>query len=447
MPEILPSTPAEVLDLSTRTLRLKVAAAVKAAELFGHWRHPYAAAATSFEEMTLRDIYYWVYKSRNPILRMEKGRRAEEVFSTDRRGVGLPDGFEPKAALTLAAAGDILQSDGLAHAKDRLFENVSDLLFDRTIAFANFESPVTNQALRKEVIGDREAPTECCSAEQFAVLAGHRGKRFDVLNTANNHILDMGLEGIETTLRIMSDHGILAVGTIADRQDFGQGTILVRNGIRIGFAAVTFGLNGHAPPPGEEHRVYTAKLLSKFSGPDLGLLERQIDHCKAQGCDFTVASLHWGYEFEFFPRMRQVAIARELVEHGADAILSHHPHVIQPVEYYRTRRDPDRIAVIAYSLGSLVWGFRAPHLALSAILDLGLAKGRVRGKDATYVETARVTPVFQSSVVADERLLTTIEKLSDHLGRPDGPHPERYVAQMKAYADLVLGDHEAARPV
>ena len=135
-------------------------------------------------------------------------------------------------------------------------------------------------------------------------------------------------------------------------------------------------------PPEDAHRINVSRLLSKHVDPELKSFKQQIDWCKREECDF-IASLHWGFEFEFFPRKRQVEAARELVEYGADAIFCHHPHVIQPVEYYRIRRDPSRVAVIAYSLGSLTWGFTAPHLVLSLLLDLKLTKGsfcRVRNE-------------------------------------------------------------------
>jgi capsule synthesis protein PGA_cap len=434
----LPSTPAEVLDISTRRLRFRITMAVKSAELFGYWRHPYQDAATSFEEMTLSDIYYWVYKCTNPITRAEKGERIADQMVTDSRVAALPHGFETQSSLTIGAGGDLLQAAGLEQSKDVLFESIADLLFDQTVSYANFESPITTQPLQKEVIGDRAAPIQCCSREQFDVLKGHRGKCFTVLNTANNHMFDMGVEGVDTTLRGLAEHSILDTGTNRAPDEHGQGKFLTSNGIKLGFVSATFGLNGHVMPPGDDHRINVATLLSKFSKPDLRLIKRQIDHCKGQGCDFIIASLHWGFEFEFFPRRQQVEIAHTLVEWGADAIIGHHAHVIQPVEYYRTRRDPSRIAVIAYSVGTLVWGYTAPHLVLGMILSLTLAKGMFQGKARTYIEQAGVTPVFRSSTSNEHGIVTRLEKLADHVDGRRHLHSPDYIAEIKRYADLVL---------
>lgn len=432
----IPATPADVLEISSPSLRVKIAAAVKAAELFGYWRHPCEGAATDLAEMTRRDVYYWVYKSEHPIVRPERGA---PPLQTDSSLVGLPPGFEKQRALTLGAGGDLLRCRGIERSKDKLFEGVADLLFDSDISYANLESPITEQPLREEVIGDGGPPIECCSPEQFEILRGHEGRRFTVLHTANNHILDMGLEGLETTRRVLAEQGILEVGTNPRPEDEGRAKTLVRNGIKLGFASATFGLNGHELPETERHRVNLARLCSTEVAPELDLLKRQVDDAKAEGCDFIIASLHWGHEFELFPRRQQIETAHTLVEYGADAILAHHPHVIQPIEYLRPGRDPGRVAVIAYSLGSLAWGFTAPHLVLSTILNLTLAKGQVGGESRTFIETVRATPVVRRYAESGGELVARIERLADQLdGRSDGVARAHHSETWKL-AELVLG--------
>jgi len=354
MQGIIPSTPAEVLNLPP-AFKTKMNRAFTLAKIFRFWDRPYKKAATAFEEMDVKDKFYWVYKCTNPITRVEKGQRAADLVSPNKRIVDLPKGFEKQASITMGAAGDLFQTEVLANSKDIFFENVTDLLFDQTISYANFESPITEQELKQEGLSDQEIPIECCTPTQFDILKGHKGKNFNIINTANNHMFDLGIEGVRATQKILKETGILDVGTNGTPAEYGQGKIITKDGIKIGVVSATFSLNGRQMPADENYRINVSKLTSKFSKPELDILKLQIDHCKAQGCDFIIASLHWGYEFEFFPRQQQVDTAHALVEYGVDAILGHHPHVIQPVEYYRTKRDNNRVAVIAYSLGSLAW--------------------------------------------------------------------------------------------
>jgi len=436
----LPSTPADALDISW-AYRLKINIVLILARIFRFWDYPDKKTATDFEEMSSRDIYYWVHKTTNPITRPEKGERILDMLMTDNSVVGLPQDFEKQNSLTMAAGGDLLYPQGNEYEKDFLFENVADLLFDQDVSFMSLESPVTTQKLVKEIISNKAAPTECCSREQFNILKGHKGKCFTVMNTANNHTFDLGIEGMETTRKIFAENDILNVGVNSRPDEFGQGQILIRNGIKLGFVSATFGLNGHKLPAGENYRINVSKLSSKFIEPELGLLKQQIDYCKNQQCDFIIASPHWGWEFECFPRKKQIEAAHRLVELGADAIIASHPHVIQPVEYYRTQRDPNRIAIIAYSMGSLTWGYSAPYLVLSLILNLTLSKGTLQGNDLTYIEKASVSPVFRSSFNSGGKMVTRIEKLTDHLDGLSKNHPQEYITEIKRYADLVLGEY------
>lgn len=436
----LPYSPAEAVEIHSHELRASLETALKLTKKFGFWDVPYKEAATTIEEMDELDIFYWVHKAANPVTRMEDGVAA--LLATDSSIVGLPQGFEKQQVITLGAAGDLLQvqADGLRYSSEHLYRNVADLLFSETVSFANLESPITTQPLQKEVVSDQGAPVQCCSEQQFDILKGYDGRTFTALNVANNHTFDYGVEGVVTTQDVLSKNGIAGIGTTRAPEEYGRAQIIVKDGVKLGFVSATFGLNGHEVPEAEQFRIHVARLSSKLVEPELELVKRQIDDCRAQECDFIIASLHWGWEFEFFPRKSQVEAAHELIEYGADAILGGHPHVIQPVEYYRTKRDPHRVAVIAYSLGTLTWGFTAPFIALSIILNLTLAKGRLDGTPGTYIEAARVTPVFRSTVDNASALETRIEKLADHLGGASGLHSPEYIAELKRYAELVLGD-------
>lgn len=434
----LPATPADVLEISG-ALRLVMNAVFKSADLFGFWDSPYRNAAASFEDMTLLDKLYWAYKCRHPISRGEQGAGIDAGFFGEQQEVRLPEGFVKQGGVSLAAVGDLIPAQGLEGAKDHIYEKVADLIFDKDISYANLESPLTTQALHEEVISDKEAPIECCSLDQFQILKGHQGRNFNVIHAMGNHGFDMGREGIDTTLAVLERDGILALGANRDQSEHDQGRTLECNGIKLGFVSATYGLNGKRMPADAVHSINVARFHPKRGEPEYAFLQRQIEHCKNDGCDFVVASLHWGYEFEFFPRQHQIEIAHTIAEWGADLIIAHHPHVIQPIEYYRTQRDPDRIVPIAYSLGTLAWSFMAPHMALSTVLDVLLAKGEYQGEAKTYVQQVQPVPVFRAEVNEGDGPFIQIRKLAEVLGSVSDPEHEAYLQQMRGYVELVLG--------
>ncbi len=70
----------------------------------------------------------------------------------------------------------------------------------------------------------------------------------DVLSTANNHCLDKGFSGLESTLSELDNMGISHTGTSRTEEE--QNTVLVKevNGIKIAFLSFTYGTNGIPVP-------------------------------------------------------------------------------------------------------------------------------------------------------------------------------------------------------
>lgn len=429
-----PHLPATLFEFYTLPFFTRVS--TRFALMHNYWDTPRSNAATDGPEFRFMDHVYWHFKSVQPIIRPDN-EADRLLYGPDNSVISIPSAFKREATLTMGCAGDLIQAEDLDHSKDVLFSNVFDILFDTDISFANYEAVVAEKEVVDAAFGNASSYPTCCTFEQYLTLTQHKGKRFTVLNTANNHTLDLGIAGLERNQHLLAQDGIMNIGT-PQVSEYGRANILVRKGVKIGFVSATFGLNGRKLPPGEEHRIHVARLNSKHFAPDLKLLMSQIADCKDQNCDFIIASLHWGYEFEFFPRHSQVETAHTLVEAGVDMIIGHHPHVIQPVEYYRTKRDPDRMAVIAYSLSSTTLGwFTAPHMILSLILNFELTKGVINGNSRTYISRMTPVPVFRRYFQLGDRMVMRLEKLQDFFDVAGDAI--RSMRKMKGYVDLVMG--------
>jgi poly-gamma-glutamate synthesis protein (capsule biosynthesis protein) len=68
----------------------------------------------------------------------------------------------------------------------------------------------------------------------------------------------------------------------------------------------------------------------------------------AKQAELVIVSIHWGGEYQASPSPRQRSIAEAFTHAGADLILGHGPHVLQPVE--RVGK-----TLVAYSLGNLLF--------------------------------------------------------------------------------------------
>ena len=84
--------------------------------------------------------------------------------------------------------------------------------------------------------------------------------------------------------------------------------------------------------------------------PDQAIASAQ--QAKKDGAELVVLSVHWGREYRTKPQSSHVEMAHKLMDGGIDLILGHHPHVLQPIEIYKTT--DHRTALALYSLGNAI---------------------------------------------------------------------------------------------
>ena len=244
------------------------------------------------------------------------------------------------AQLRLLAVGDILMHGDVkaAAAQDpggfqALWADLVPLFQGADLAFANLETPVAPSSGRPGVPFQFNAPADLPSAL--------RAIGFTVLSTANNHAFDQGRGGLRETLDRLRAEGLVALGSGEDRAMAESVRILERQGFRVAFLGFT--------------DLFNLDLNRKATEPWVRFLDLEpallaVREARSQA-DLVVVSLHWGNEYQHLPTKRQRYIAHALVQAGADVILGHHPHVLQPIEIQEVA---GRKALVAYSLGNFI---------------------------------------------------------------------------------------------
>jgi len=111
--------------------------------------------------------------------------------------------------------------------------------------------------------------------------------------------------------------------------------------MRVAFLGFTERLN--RGPVAQGDHVHPARFVLEEAC-------RAVAEARARA-DLVVVSVHWSFDFAEGPFRGQRRSAHALVEHGADLVLGHGPHILQEVERLESPRGD---AVIAYSLGNLV---------------------------------------------------------------------------------------------
>ena len=246
---------------------------------------------------------------------------------------------EPPATVTLVAVGDILMHGDVKRAAaaqggfEPLWAEVAPLFRSADLVFGNLETPIA------PVIGQPGRPYLFNAPQDLPEALNRSG--FTVLSTANNHAYDQGAPGLRETLTRLEAAGLVSVGSGKDRLQAMRPRILERHGIRIAFLAWT--------------DLFNLDHNRKGRGPWVNALDpdqacEAVRAAKAQA-DVVVVSVHWGKEDQHDPTPRQREVASRLFEAGADLILGHHPHVLQPLE---VAGSPDRRTAVAYSLGNFI---------------------------------------------------------------------------------------------
>jgi poly-gamma-glutamate synthesis protein (capsule biosynthesis protein) len=198
---------------------------------------------------------------------------------------------------------------------------------------------------------------------------------FDLVSTANNHSLDTGYSGLESTINYLDQAGLAHTGTYKSQEEQNKTTILEVKGLKIAFLSFTYGTNGISIPSGKE---YCINLISE------DFIKDRLNAAKEENPDIICVFMHWGEEYETTPNQEQQNLAKLLFENGANIILGSHPHVLQKMENTEE-------GFVIYSLGNFVSGQVKTGTRDSIILNLTVTK---KGTGEVIVDSANYTPIY-----------------------------------------------------
>lgn len=405
-----------------------------AARRDGRWTHPVDMRI----DLADRNFWaYWISKSVNPVESAQAGSELEQHFQRHSgHSFQLSQAADIEGSTTtLSFVGDLMGTPGLLASRDIVYSRVEDLIFDADLTFGNLESTLTTQALEPLAFRLEDAPSINISSRDYEALTTHKGRRFDVLQLANNHILDHGYEGISTTLARLDKDGIAQVGVNPPGQQSAHSPQITEvAGIRIGWVAHTFSVN-FKPFPNGFPRVVNMTPFHLEQSPDLACIKQQIAECRELNCEFVIVSLHWGLEFEMFPHPDQLSWSREFANAGADLVIGHHPHVMQPVEIYTSVDGLNRQVPIIYSLGNLTPVFSHPATVCSLVARVTIG-GTPSARRIRDVELVPVALVESGELDHPQLQLWPLEALLKQKGAFADAD---YVQAMARYTDIALG--------
>lgn len=226
-----------------------------------------------------------------------------------------------------------------------IFEKIVDVLSQGDIVFGNLETVLSDYGKK--------------NSYESLILRGNpyfvdqlKNSNFKVINIANNHIQQHGNPPFYNTINILKQSKFKIIGI-----DNLQPQIIESRGIKIGF----FGYS--LRPEENASKVLYSQGNKKKIISDINRIKKKVD--------YIIISLHWGDEYINIPSISQINFAHDIIDSGADVILGHHPHILQPVEKYRR-------GIIAYSLGNFVSDMCSKITKKNMILKIIFDKDQVK---------------------------------------------------------------------
>jgi len=192
----------------------------------------------------------------------------------------------------------------------KLDDIYNDLLLEfkeADLSLINLECPLTDikNPIPKSgpILG---VPAEC--------IKGISGAEIDIVNLANNHILDHGYQGLKNTIEVCKKHGIGVVGAGASLESAGEMLIKEINGLRIGILGMA------------EHEFSIATERSWGANPLSITNFIKVVRKNKDNIDFLITLVHAGASGYPYPSPRFQELARFFTEEGANVVVFQQSH-------------------------------------------------------------------------------------------------------------------------
>lgn len=302
--------------------------------------------------------------------------RYNNIYSSNINKMAMVVGSRPEnflenndGIIKIAFVGDIMLDRGVEQKIrgegngdfDFIFQNIKEDLKDYDFLIGNLEGPVSNKGKDKyNLYSFRMEPEVLNSLEKVG---------FDVLSVANNHMGDWGIDAIVDTFDRFNETSIKFIGGDYNNEKTIKPVILEKEGVKIGLLAFSQFGDGVFSVRKDNAGV---SIISEDN------LKKSISFARNLS-DIVIVSFHFGDEYQEKQNSYQEKYSKMAIDFGADLIVGHHPHVIQPLEQYKN-------TYIAYSLGNFVFD----QYFSKETMEGGLLEIVVKDKKISSIELKKI---------------------------------------------------------
>lgn len=288
---------------------------------------------------------------------------------------------------------------GRAYNFAHQFGDIAQIIEEADIAFVNQETLMAGDGYKLSYYPRFNSPRDM----------GHDiiDTGFDIVNIANNHMLDWGADALyQTALFWRNETPAFTIGDYLANDEYENIRVYEEQGVKIAFLSYTYGTN-------LGFDKYSTGVVVPYL--DEKTVVRQVQSARACA-DLVFVSVHWGDENSFRPNSSQEKYAQLMCDLGADVIIGHHPHVIQPVLWLENGSGHKTLC--AYSLGNLAAEMAGGYNMVGALLSFDIISGS--GKEPYIADPLFIPTVYYYNMSFRDNRVYLMENFTESLAASHG---------------------------
>jgi len=307
-------------------------------------------------------------------------------------------------AVRISFVGDlILLEDQVKRAYDgenydfsELFEYTKEHIASADLAIGVFEGPLAGEEAEYSNSNYDDGKQLWLNfPDAFAKEVKATG--FDLVTTANNHVLDRGVAGEKRTIDVMDKIGLEHIGSYKNSEDKKANHIKLINAgnLKIAVLAYTYGSNNYNVDELVEGELsYVTSIISGTEGEQFELLKKSVEEdfieAKSYQPDLIMVLPHIGTQFSTEINEEQEVWFSIFKENGADIILGDHAHIPEPIGIERAG---NKNVFVAYCPGNYANIYREHNGDASMIVDVYV------DKNSKEIIGGSIVPLYTRSTV------------------------------------------------
>lgn len=224
--------------------------------------------------------------------------------------------------MSMIFCGDVMPGGVLPYQDEYITKEVKDYLKSFDLRIGTLEAAIgTGLQYDQTKMNGRMNIVYARNEDFFRVVE----MGFNVVSLANNHVFDLGEEGLRNTIDILKKHNIQYCGAGLNYEDASKPAIIEHNGKSI--AILAYCMYGNA------YLGYVELADKDKAGVNPLNIDKVVDDIRKykELHDYVIVMPHWGKEYQYFPMVECKEMALQMIEAGADAVIGGHAHNIQPV--------------------------------------------------------------------------------------------------------------------